>query len=82
MFKHADGTYSIVAVNITWDKTDVTFKLPVSLKGKEFTKTVYDPTTVTPTTEYKPLEPMGTVKITNSFKDTIGSYQVVVYNQK
>lgn len=82
MFKHADGTYSIVAVNITWDKTDVTFKLPVSLKGKEFTKTVYDPTTVTPTTEYKPLEPMGTVKITSSFKDTIGSYQVVVYNQK
>lgn len=82
LFKHADGTYSIVAVNITWDKTNVTFKLPMSLNGKEFTKTVYDPTTVTPTTEYKPLEPTGTVKITNSFKDTIGSYQVVVYNQK
>ena len=82
LFKHADGTYSIVAVNITWDKTNVTFNLPVSLKGREFTKTVYDPTQVTPTTEYKPLEPSGTVKITNSFKDTVGSYQVVVYNQK
>ncbi len=82
LFKHADGTYSIVAVNITWDKTNVTFKLPMSLNGKEFTKTVYDPTTVTPTTEYKPLEPTGAVKITNSFKDTIGSYQVVIYNQK
>lgn len=82
LFKHSDGTYSIVAVNITWDKTDVTFKLPESLKGREFTKTVYDPTTVTPTTEYKPLDPVGSVKITNEFEDTIGSYQVVVYNQK
>lgn len=82
LFKHSDGTYSIVAVNITWDKTDVTFKLPMSLQDREFTKTVYAPTTIIPTTEYKPLEPTGTVKITNSFKDTIGSYQVVVYNQK
>ena len=82
LFKHSDGTYSIVAVNITWDKTNVTYKLPVFLNGKEFTKTVYDPTTITPTTEYKPLDPIGSVKVTNQFKDTIGSYQVVVYNQK
>ena len=82
LFKHSDGTYSIVAVNTSLDTTNVTYKLPVSLNGKEFSRTVYDPYTVTPTPEYKPLESNGAVKITTQFEDTLGPYQVVVYNQK
>lgn len=83
LLKHKDGTYSMVVINLSWNDNDITYKFSQKLSGKVFEKSVYDPLTVTPTTEYKPIEPTSEVKCTdNTVKDTVGAYQVVVYNQK
>ena len=83
LLKHKDGTYSVVAVNLSWNTTEINYDLFKNLGGKTFTKSVYDPMTNKPTTKYKPIEPTSEItNVTNKFTDTIGAYQVVVYNQK
>ncbi len=83
LLKHKDGTYSMVVINLSWNDNDITYKFSQKLSGKVFEKSVYNPLTITPTTEYKPIEPTSELKVTdNTLKDTVGAYQVVVYNQK
>ena len=83
MLEHKDGTYSFIVVNLGWDKNNLTFELPKSMKNATFKKTVYDPLTFKATSQYRLIEPSGEIKNVNkSFSDSIGSYQVIVYNQK
>lgn len=81
LLKHKNGKYSIVAINASYDTSNVTFNIPWNLKGT-FERAVYDPLTHTPTPDGKTIKPTSTVKITNTFTDKISAYQVVVYNQK
>lgn len=83
MLKHTDGTYSFITVNFGWEENQITYKLPINLKNSTYEKTVYDPLTFKATTQYKLIEPSKEIKnVKNTFTDTIGSYQVCVYNLK
>lgn len=83
MLKHKDGTYSFISVNFGWEENEVTYQLPIKLKGLTYEKTVYDPLTFKPDSLYRPIAPSKEIKnVTNRFTDKIGSYQVCVYNLK
>ena len=83
LLEHNDGTHSIVVINLSWNDNEITYEFSKKLNAKKFDKLVYNPLTITPTTEYKPIEPSAEIKCdNNTFSDTVGAYQVVVYNQK
>ena len=63
-------------------ETEVSYNLPFDLKNRTFTKTVYNPYQFKADTNGTPIPATSTVKIGKSFDDTLGAYQVVVYNQK
>ena len=83
MLKHKDGTYSFITVNFGYDENVLTYELPIKLKNATYEKTVYDPLTCVPNSLYQPIAPSKEIKnVTNTFTDSIGAYQVCVYNIK
>lgn len=83
MTEHKDGKRSIIVINLSWNDCDVTLNFDKSIGGKTFERRIYNPNTFKATTKATPIGVDGTLKnIKSTLKDKVGSYSVVVYNEK
>ena len=68
---------------MSWNDCDVTLNFDKSIGGKTFERRTYNPNTFKATTKATPIGVDGTLKnIKETLKDKVGSYSVVVYNEK
>lgn len=75
-----EGKIGIAVVNTFDGEREFELNLSQSLGSVKLQKRVYDPATIEPNAEAKPLAPVGEITVDNKISDTLAPYSLVVYS--